>query len=349
MNRSLAYRLLDASGLNYIAQRRWNPAGVIFMLHSVGETCRDDFCPNAAWRISAHAFTSLIQVANEFGYRAVSIEEALCSIDNPEYQGPPFYAVTFDDGYADNLHIALPIAKALQIPITVYVTSGFITRTHHAWWHILEDLVKSNQSVRLTIDGQQVYGSCHCAPEKNRLFTYLAGLLRSGTEQTQQQFVADVRANYGDAIIQQAEAQFLSASELSVLSSQPEVTIGAHGHTHVAMANLSAKELYADFQSCLQSLYDLTAVRPLHYAYPFGGHAEARSREFAQAKALQLKSAVTTHHGAIQRNRRYNSRCLPRIPVFPSDNIHSIRCKLSGLSSVLYDTKLTLKRHVSLG
>ena len=35
-------------------------------------------------------------------------------------------AVTFDDGYKDNLYIAAPVLLRLQIPFTVFITSSFI-------------------------------------------------------------------------------------------------------------------------------------------------------------------------------------------------------------------------------
>lgn len=43
-------------------------------------------------------------------------------------------AITFDDGYADNLHNALPILKELNIPATFFVTSGYIDSKKPFYW-----------------------------------------------------------------------------------------------------------------------------------------------------------------------------------------------------------------------
>src|SRR3989344_8233041 len=43
-------------------------------------------------------------------------------------------AVTFDDGYADNLHNALPILKELNVPATIFITSGYISSNRHFYW-----------------------------------------------------------------------------------------------------------------------------------------------------------------------------------------------------------------------
>jgi peptidoglycan/xylan/chitin deacetylase (PgdA/CDA1 family) len=55
--------------------------------------------------------------------RVVSLEETLRA---PARQ--KLVALTFDDGYQDNLTVALPLLEKLQLPMTLFVTAGFVGR-----------------------------------------------------------------------------------------------------------------------------------------------------------------------------------------------------------------------------
>ena len=50
-------------------------------------------------------------------------------------------AVTFDDGYADNYHQALPILSRHHIPADFYVTAGQVGRDAEFWWDAMEYLM----------------------------------------------------------------------------------------------------------------------------------------------------------------------------------------------------------------
>ena len=43
-------------------------------------------------------------------------------------------AVTFDDGYADNLVEAKPLLERFSIPATVFIVSGYVGAEKRFWW-----------------------------------------------------------------------------------------------------------------------------------------------------------------------------------------------------------------------
>ncbi|MGC5197186.1 polysaccharide deacetylase family protein, partial [Aphanothece microscopica] len=49
--------------------------------------------------------------------------------------------VTFDDGYVDNLHTALPLLARHKVPATFYITTGYVGSPREFWWDWLETLL----------------------------------------------------------------------------------------------------------------------------------------------------------------------------------------------------------------
>ena len=71
---------------------------------------------------------------------------------------PGAVAVTFDDGYANNLYEAKPLLEHHEVPATVFVTSGMVGREREFWWDELEAILIASrelpQTLRLEIEGK---------------------------------------------------------------------------------------------------------------------------------------------------------------------------------------------------
>ena len=54
-------------------------------------------------------------------------------------------AVTFDDGYADNLYEAARLLKRYDTPATFFITTGYIGTGYEFWWDELERIVPAEK------------------------------------------------------------------------------------------------------------------------------------------------------------------------------------------------------------
>jgi peptidoglycan/xylan/chitin deacetylase (PgdA/CDA1 family) len=66
--------------------------------------------------------------------RSIALERPLLT------RGRPKVAVTFDDGYVDNLERAVPILERYEIPATIFLTTDAIDRPGELWWDRLEHI-----------------------------------------------------------------------------------------------------------------------------------------------------------------------------------------------------------------
>jgi len=108
---------------------------LILMYHRVTELRSDPWGLAVAPRHFAEHLEILRQYARPLSLRQLS--QALLEGDLPDRS----VVVTFDDGYADNLHNAKPFLERYDIPATVFLTSGFIGREREFWWDDLDRII----------------------------------------------------------------------------------------------------------------------------------------------------------------------------------------------------------------
>ena len=77
----------------------------------------------------------------ERGYDLVTMAEAERRILSGDARRK-FANLSFDDGYRDTFEVAFPVFASKRVPMTLYVTTGFIDGQHFPWWDGLEHLLR---------------------------------------------------------------------------------------------------------------------------------------------------------------------------------------------------------------
>ena len=120
--------------------------GEIWMLHRVVEQ-RSEKPEQRELEVTPEWLEQKILDYRKKGYTFVSINDvSLFQVSGFKFHR--FVCVTFDDGYRDNYTLAYPLLKRLNVPFTVYVTTGIIDNRLPMWWYPGERLGLSTDELK---------------------------------------------------------------------------------------------------------------------------------------------------------------------------------------------------------
>src|SRR6266487_1865568 len=119
-------------------QARFLGGALILGYHRVASVTRDEYevC------VTPQHFAEQMEVLNKYTH-SIGLRELVQKLKERSVR-PRSVAVTFDDGYADNLYQAKPILDKYAIPATVFICTSFAGKEF--WWDELDWLVMLSQA-----------------------------------------------------------------------------------------------------------------------------------------------------------------------------------------------------------
>src|SRR5262249_50249665 len=182
-----------------------------------------------------------------------------------------FVALTFDDGYRDNLEYALPILERHQVPFTLFVATSFPDRLGELWWVALERVVAATDRIVVEIDGKEHFFYCEGTVRKYEAYAQLYWWLRSlHDERKMRVIVRDLCRRYGVDFSAPCREYCMGWSEIADIARRPLATIGAHTVNHVMLAKSSAAEAREEMKRSREVIEAALGVRCEHFAFPVG-------------------------------------------------------------------------------
>lgn len=242
-------------------------------------------------------------------------------------------AVTFDDGYADNLYQARPLLESVGWPATVFVTAGQIDIDREFWWDELERVFLRTpglpRQLRLTIGGcERAWeikdGEQCCDPKWNVMlglnpmsrqaaYLELAFLLRSLQSVARQRIIEEIQCWAGLRLSGRVSHRSLSSKELRRLTADGLIEVGAHTVTHPSLPALpisaQRSEIF-DSKAMVERILD----KPVRtFSYPFGARSDFNARTIRLVNEAGFDVACANFSGIVCRStHRYK---LPRMLV----------------------------------
>ena len=208
-------------------------------------------------------------------------------------------AVTFDDGYADNVRIALPILIETRVPATFFIATAYLDGGR--MWN---DTVI--EAVRRLVPGDHQYAhagldriSVPSSLDRRSLVLELLGALKH-LSQAERQAAADALQDLAGEPL--PGSLMMSRREVRMLV-DAGMDVGGHTRSHPILSGLSAERAEEEIAGGLEDLAAMIGRRPALFAYPNGRRGlDYGDREVATLRRLGIAAALVTHRGIVTRD-----------------------------------------------
>lgn len=201
---------------------------------------------------------------------------------------PDAVAITFDDGYRDNLINAMPVLVRHGVPASLFLATGYIDRKVPFWWDELATMIleSTHPANWEQVCRGEVITLCWPAagrsdatgggwrawdkPRTLRQRAYVAiwHRLQRAEEEERDRVMDSLRSHFEAAL--DPLAMPMCAEEIRAFLKCGLIAVGAHSVTHPALTELSRLERRREIALSGEQCRALTTQRVDGFAYPYG-------------------------------------------------------------------------------
>ena len=250
-------------------------------------------------------------------------------------------AVTFDDGYADNLLRGVPLLHEYTIPATIYITADYLGAPHEFWWKQIEQLLLEPGELprRLQIDHPLLNWSWDLGPEavypaehalalrdwviseqageaptrRHAAFLSLLHAMERIDSGPREEILADLFAAAGVLRASRTSHRMLTVEQAQGLHVSDGIEVGAHTLNHPRLSMISPTQQEIEIRHAKTRLQDLLDANVETFAYPFGQATDLGATTVRLVHAAGYSSAVAVRDLAVSRSSGLFE--LPRVGV----------------------------------
>jgi peptidoglycan/xylan/chitin deacetylase (PgdA/CDA1 family) len=261
---------------------------------------------------------------------------------------PPYTAaITFDDGFRNNLTVALPILKKYRLSATIFLPTSFIGSDEMGLWTERVDwLIHRTRvaSVRIAANGTEKSYLLHTKAEREIASDQIRAYLKTLSPKERKCVVAQLARQIGtqprgvqtgsedSPVDAQERYAFLNWEEVKAMT-RARITFGSHTHTHPILTPLNEQEANFEVAESRRLIGEQLGTECRLFSYPNGTQVDFGSREEKLLKGVGYQAAVTQIDGF--NDASTNPMALRRINIVRSEDFSFFLAKISGVWSLL--------------
>lgn len=211
--------------------------------------------------------------------------------------------ISFDDGYYDFLHNAVPVLEKYHIPATIFITTGNIDSAQENWTDSILRAIFSNNKHNdfFTFEDEFYHGKYPTRnyQEKYDFYQLVRRIFLVSS--------AEKRKMYEDALLKwsglsrtgRKNRRIMTSEEIKKISQKRGISIGAHTVTHACLKHLDVSEQRTEILESKKSLEKIIGKEVKLFSYPFGSQDDYSDVTVGLLKDLGFEKSVVAYPGNI--------------------------------------------------
>jgi peptidoglycan/xylan/chitin deacetylase (PgdA/CDA1 family) len=290
--------LLASKGLPLVASLRPN-AAVILMYHSVREPEQDANWIGPGITHATGVFSRQMELV-ALKFNPVTIEDVLLFVKGEKSIPNRAVAITFDDGYRDNLEFGAPILQRIGLHAAFYVTTALIGQAEAPWFSRLRRAFLSTRHTSWKSSGEQRTWDLSTAPARDAALSSAYELCAALAGDTQRQAVETIERELEVDSALPERRLMMNWNEVRTLRSAGHV-VGSHTVTHPNVAHVPEEAARVEFVESKRQI-EMQLQEPVaHFSYPHPAlNPQWTETTLEMASQAGYATAVTTTRGPVR-------------------------------------------------
>jgi len=247
-------------------------------------------------------------------YEIISIDDLYDCISNGYKIDPKHVILTFDDGYKNNHQVVFPFLDSMDIPFTVFISTGHVESGDRFPTYILRVGFFNNYNTILNIPSLSTKFDISNKNLQNSGYNYVVRIIKSAPQERVNAIIKDVKNSMTNEKWLEINNRYSSDEpmnwrEVDELHSSG-ISIGSHCHDHVLLhSNQSNKNINKQLNFS-KSIIEKRYGRCSYFCYPNGTFRDISPYAYNYIKN-EYSLGFTTCTGEMSNTT--NKYLLPRI------------------------------------
>ncbi|MBZ0265980.1 polysaccharide deacetylase family protein [bacterium] len=217
-------------------------------------------------------FDEMMARLDQLGH-ALSMDEVLEIQRNNLPFPPESYAITFDDGFSNNLEYAAEVLDEYNIPATFYITTGFIDQNRMSWIDRIEELFELVHTGSVELPWEEESRAFSNEADQIQILNEIRTHVKNDPDIDIEKLIMILSRQLEEPAISNSDKvvdRKMNWEQVNALASNALFTIGGHTHSHAVMSFLSPQSLRREVNTSIRLMRENLNLEPIHYSYPEG-------------------------------------------------------------------------------